>query len=91
MDATTHNGVLQLFNRYYIYEDGKCFTKEDYKTFASIEVIRSASDYDDFYIASKSETEEVLNQVSLLNQKIRDYVEYSNMRIFDESEYDQGR
>ena len=48
-DANTHNGILQLFNRYFIYEDNTEFNKADYKLYASIELIRTASDYDDFY------------------------------------------
>ena len=32
------------------------FTPEDYKMIAKAEQIRNASDYDDFYVASKSES-----------------------------------
>ncbi|MBQ8165422.1 MAG: HEPN domain-containing protein [Lachnospiraceae bacterium] len=74
IDAITHNGVLVLFNQHFIYNNSSCFTKEDYKIYQSVEYIRSASDYDDFYIASKSETEEVLTQVKQLNDKVKDYV-----------------
>lgn len=74
-DATTHNGVLQLFNRYFIYENNTVFDKGDYKLYASIEMIRSSSDYDDFYIASKTDTEEVLDQVEYLNEKVYAYIE----------------
>lgn len=74
VDASTHNGVLQLFNRYFIYENNTVFDKSDYKLYASIEIIRSASDYDDFYIASKTDTEEVLRQVNYLNEKVYRYI-----------------
>ena len=74
-DANTHNGILQLFNRYFIYEDNTEFNKADYKLYASIELIRTASDYDDFYIASKRDTEDVLDQVEYLNEKIYNYIE----------------
>lgn len=74
VDATTHNGVLQLFNRYFIYESNTEFDKSDYQLFASIEIIRSASDYDDFYTASKTDTEEVLRQVYYLNDKVYKYI-----------------
>ena len=67
--------LLQLFNRYFIYEDNTEFNKADYKLYASIELIRTASDYDDFYIASKRDTEDVLDQVEYLNEKIYNYIE----------------
>ena len=72
-DANTHNGILQLFNRYFIYEDNTEFNKSDYKLYASIELIRTASDYDDFYIATKEEADEQIAIAEEFIQMVEDY------------------
>ena len=74
-DANTHNGILQLFNRYFIYEDNTEFNKADYKLYASIELIRTASDYDDFYIASREKAEEQFQTAKLVIGEVKKYLE----------------
>lgn len=74
VDAITHSGVLLQFNRIFIHEKNTVFDISDYHTYANLEIIRSASDYDDFYIASQTETENVLADVERFNKKIYDYV-----------------
>jgi len=43
-------------NLTFIYKGDGTFTPEDYQKVARAEQIRNASDYDDFYLASKEET-----------------------------------
>ena len=73
-DATTHSGVLKQFNYHYIFQGDGTFTAEDYKMIAGAERIRSASDYDDFYVASKAETVEQVKNAEHLFQRIKEYI-----------------
>lgn len=50
IDVHTHNGALSQFNYLYVHKGDGTFTKEDYDSLARASQIRSASDYDDFYI-----------------------------------------
>lgn len=56
----THHGILSEFNRLYIHENMTCFDANDLIIISNIERIRSASDYDDFYVASQSQTHEMI-------------------------------
>ena len=56
VEVLTHNGALKQFNIIFIYKGNGTFTPEDYQKIARAEQIRNASDYDDFYLASKEET-----------------------------------
>jgi uncharacterized protein (UPF0332 family) len=51
-----HKDTLAYFNKNYIHNEK--FPKDIGRQISKLEVIRHKSDYDDFYIASKSETEE---------------------------------
>lgn len=69
VDISTHNGCLKQFNYLYIYNGDGTFTREDYKLFSDADQIRSASDYDDFYIASKEDSrKQVENAVYFVNK-----------------------
>ena len=72
IEATTHNGGLKQFN-YHFKGDGT-FTQEDYQKIAGAEQIRNASDYDDFYIASKDETRQLINNAKDILNKIEKYL-----------------
>lgn len=67
IEATTHNGGLKQFNYHFIFKGDGTFTQEDYQKIAGAEQIRNASDYDDFYIASKEESE---RQISVADEFI---------------------
>ena len=56
IEVATHNGALKQFNFAFIYKGDGTFSPEDYQKIARAEQIRNASDYDDFYLASKEET-----------------------------------
>lgn len=56
MKVTTHSGELKQFNFKFIYQGDGTFIQENYQKIARVEQIRNASDYDDFYVASKEES-----------------------------------
>lgn len=90
IEVGTHNGALKQFNYAFIYNGDGTFTSEDYKTVASAEQIRNASDYDDFYIASKEETSQLVINTENILDKIEKYI---LDRIHDANlnqEYKQG-
>ena len=74
MEVTTHNGALKQFNLIFIYKGNGTFTQEDYQKVARAEQIRNASDYDDFYLASKEETRQQVENAEHLVNKIEQYI-----------------
>lgn len=74
IEATTHNGELKQFNYHFIFKGDGTFTQEDYQKIAGAEQIRNASDYDDFYIASKDETRQLINNAKDILNKIEKYL-----------------
>ena len=74
MEATTHNGGLKQFNYCFIYNGDGTFTSEDYQKIAGAEQIRTASDYDDFYVASKEETRQLIENTKYIVNKIDSYI-----------------
>ena len=74
IEATTHNGGLKQFNYHFIFKGDGTFTQEDYQKIAGAEQIRNASDYDDFYIASKEEARQQVETAVYLVQKIDSYI-----------------
>lgn len=74
IEVTTHNGGLKQFNYIYIYKGDGTFIPEDYQKIAGAEQIRNASDYDDFYIASKDETKRLIENTKYILDKIEKYI-----------------
>lgn len=74
IEVSTHNGGLKQFNYCYIYNGDGTFTPEDYQKIASAEQIRNASDYDDFYIASKEETKQLVENTRYIVKKTDSYI-----------------
>ncbi|MBR1854884.1 MAG: HEPN domain-containing protein [Lachnospiraceae bacterium] len=72
-DAKTHSGVLHMFNTEYVQEN-QYFTHEDYVKFKDSEFIRSASDYDDFYIAVKEDCEKQIADAAYILEKVERYL-----------------
>lgn len=80
IDVATHNGVLKQFNYNFIYKgDDAFFGPEDYQKIAGAEQIRNASDYDDFYIASKDETKKLVENTKCILDKIEKYIMAGNI------------
>lgn len=74
IEVITHNGALKQFNLAFIYKGDGTFTPEDYQKIARAEQIRNASDYDDFYLASKEETRQQVENAGYLVDKVEKYI-----------------
>lgn len=74
VEVITHNGALKQFNLIFIYKGNGTFTQEDYQKVARAEQIRNASDYDDFYLASKEETRQQVENAGYLVEKVEKYI-----------------
>ena len=74
VEVITHNGALKQFNLIFIYKGDGTFTQEDYQKIARAEQIRNASDYDDFYLASKEETRQQVENAGYLVEKVEKYI-----------------
>ena len=75
LEVATHNGGLKQFNFAFIYKGDGTFTPEDYQLISKAEQIRNASDYDDFYIASKEETRQQVKKAKYFVDKVKEYVD----------------
>lgn len=74
IEVTTHNGGLKQFNYAFIYKGDGTFKPEDYQKIAGAEQIRNVSDYDDFYVASKDETRQLVENTKYIVNKIENYI-----------------
>lgn len=74
VQAQTHNGCLKQFNLLFIHQGDGMFTTADYSIVSQMEQIRNASDYDDFFVASKSETISQINNAEIFYQKVKLYI-----------------
>lgn len=66
-----HKDALSNFNKNYVNTD--IFDRKYGRQISKAEVIRHASDYDDFYIASKSETMQLIDAAKELVTVIETY------------------
>lgn len=74
IEVQTHSGALKLFNFEFIYKGDGTFTQNDYQMIAKAERIRNASDYDDFYIAGKEETQQQVLNAEYIVRKVEEYI-----------------
>lgn len=74
IEVATHNGGLKQFNFVFIYKGDGTFTSEDYQKIARCEQIRNASDYDDFYVASKAEARQQVENTRFIVKKVDQYI-----------------
>ena len=74
IEVTTHNGGLKQFNFMFIFKGDGTFTSDDYQKIARAEQIRNASDYDDFYVASKEEARQQVESADYIVTKIEAYI-----------------
>lgn len=76
-DSSKHSGVIAHFNRYHVKNND--FPSDVSKKIASAMIVRQASDYDDFFIATKKEAEkqvEVANEiVSLVENYLKEIID----------------
>lgn len=75
IEVATHNGGLKQFNYTFIYKGTGDFTAEDYQKVAQAEQIRNVSDYDDFYIASREEAKQQIDNAECFIRKADSYLE----------------
>ena len=75
IDADSHNGCLRQFNVHYIKERVGGFEPGDYKRIANAQRIRNVSDYDDFYIADKTECQQQVEMATEFLNKARIFME----------------
>lgn len=73
VETKTHNGAMKMFNVEYVRVENAYFTDEDYRLIARAEQIRSASDYDDFYVTSREEAKQQVENARYLIDKIKKY------------------
>ena len=78
VEITTHNGGLKQFNFIFIFKGDGTFTSDDYQKIARAEQIRNASDYDDFYVASKEEARKQVQDADYIVSKIDAYLSAKN-------------
>lgn len=74
VEVTTHNGGLKQFNFIFIFKGDGTFSSEDYQKIARAEQIRNASDYDDFYVASKEEARQQVQDAEYIVSKVEAYI-----------------
>lgn len=68
-----HKDAIGNFNRDYIHTE--IFPKGFGRRIALAEEIRHASDYDDFYVASKTEAQEMIETARELIDLVRNYID----------------
>lgn len=71
-DSKKHSGVIAEFQRRFVKTN--VFEREYSKIIMSASEIRNASDYDDYYIASKDEANNQLLNAKKLYGKVCDYL-----------------
>ncbi|MCD8021958.1 MAG: HEPN domain-containing protein [Lachnospiraceae bacterium] len=72
-DSKKHSGVIQHFNYEHIHQHND-FPDDTYRLIDDVKQIRQISDYDDFYICSKSDAEEQLESAKLFLSQVEDFL-----------------
>lgn len=72
-DSSKHSGVIAEFRRRYIKEG--VFPIEVSKMIGSAFTIRNASDYDDMFLANRSDTEEQIANAEYIFRLLSKYIE----------------
>ena len=73
VDSSKHSGVIAEFRRLFIKES--LLPVEISQMIGSAFTIRNASDYDDMFIASKSETKEQIENANYVYGQIKKYID----------------
>ena len=85
-DSATHNGVIKTFNSEFIHNPSEYFDRDDFRRIQSLDRIRTASDYDDFYIASKEDCERQVEEAKLLIKKVKEYLLSQGVMVSTQSD-----
>jgi uncharacterized protein (UPF0332 family) len=76
-DSSKHSGIIAYFNLNFV-KTGK-FDKESSKIVKKASFLREKSDYEDFYIASKQEAEEQLEDAKIFLSKVEAYLRVNDI------------
>ena len=76
-DFKKHSSVIAYFNKQYI--NGGVFSKNLGKDITNIRLYREKSDYVDFYIITKSESEEQIKKAQHIIEEIENYIKNYNI------------
>ncbi len=71
-DFKRHKDVLAYFNKEYVKPE--IFSRELGRRIAEAEEIRHASDYDDFYLSSRDESEETIATAKDIIAEVKKYI-----------------
>ena len=74
-DSSKHSGVIAFFNKEYLKEE--ILDRSLSVIVKNSAFLREKSDYDDFYIASKTEAEKQLDDARIFLGKIEEYLKQS--------------
>lgn len=72
-DFKRHSGVISYFCEAYIKT--KIFKTEYSKLIPDVSLIRNQSDYEDFYVASRSDTEQLVQDAETFFKEVKRYIE----------------
>jgi uncharacterized protein (UPF0332 family) len=73
-DSSKHSGVIAHFNQYYIKTG--LLDKSLSDIIKSTYYLREKSDYDDFFVASKSDAKSQLHNAEIFVKEVRAYLDY---------------
>ena len=79
VDFKKHSSVLGYFNKNYIATS--IFDKFYGKLISSASIIRNNSDYEDFYLINKTETEQLIIDTESFLKVVRSYLQAKNIAI----------
>lgn len=71
-DFKKHSALISYFNQYYVHTG--IFDREYSKIVTQASTIRAASDYDDFYIADKAETQNQIGGAKVFYEAVAAYL-----------------
>ena len=72
IDMKSHKGIISEFRRLYIKT--KIFSEKLSNIITELVIIRTNSDYEDFYIISKEEAEEQMKKAKLFIKEIEKFL-----------------
>lgn len=71
-DSSKHSGIIAYFNQNYVKTGD--FDKDASKIVKKASFLREKSDYEDFYIASKQEAKDQLEDAKIFLLKVKEYL-----------------
>lgn len=72
VDFKKHSGVIAYFREHYVKRG--IFDRKYSDIISGTSLIRNKSDYDDFYVADKEETAELLSDAEKFTQAVKEYL-----------------